>query len=640
VRDYPDLVLGVQVVNSTAYVSDYGSGLQILRVSGAATPTPTVTNTPTDTPTVTNTPTDTPGTDTPGTDTPTVTPPIPTVTDTPTDTPTGGETNTPTPTNTPTSPTRSTIQFSSAIYITSETSGTVTIQVLRTGSSSGAITVRYQVLDDTAHAGSDYVRQDGTLSFADGVTVQTFTIALLDDMLVEGNETITLLLSHPTGNSVIGSQAIAQLTITDDDTTQTGAGVLQFAHTVVQVKEDATFGTVEVLRTGGLSGTVSVQYETFDSTANAGSDYTSQAGTLIFADGQQKQNISIPITNDMLVEGDEYIVLMLHTPTGGAFLVTQQSMLLTILDDDAKTSTGGIIQFASPSFTVHEDGSNAIITVERTGDTSVAVMVRYDTMPGTAKDGIDYTPTSGMLQFDVGETIQRFAVPIINDSDPEGDEQLTLKLSKPSGGAQLGTLPQANLTINDDDTNTPSGSGMLQFSADTYTAHEHQREATLAVERIGGSNGDVAVSYVVIGGSAQLGSDYALISGKLDFANGETRKTFGVPLRDDNEIEGDENIIMLLHAVTGGATLGTRQTTIVTIVDDEASNAGILQFRELTSSVSEDNGPARVVVERIGGRHHRRECARRQRLPHNQRNPDICRRGNNPDLHHPDYRRH
>jgi hypothetical protein len=142
---------------------------------------------------------------------------------------------------------------------------------------------------------------------------------------------------------------------------------------------------------------------------------------------------------------------------------------------------------------------------------------------------------------------------------------------------------------------------MLQFSADTYAAHENQSEATLAVERIGGSSGAVAVSYVVIGGSAQVGNDYALISGKLDFADGETRKTFGVPLRDDSEIEGDETIIMLLHAVTGGATLGTRQTAIVTIVDDETSNVGILQFREQTPAVSEDNGPARVEVERVGG---------------------------------------
>ncbi|NJN66690.1 MAG: hypothetical protein HC884_08185 [Chloroflexaceae bacterium] len=135
----------------------------------------------------------------------------------------------------------------------------------------------------------------------------------------------------------------------------------------------------------------------------------------------------------------------------------------------------------------------------------------------------------------------------------------------------------------------------------TYTAHEEQDEITLTVERVGGSKGAVAVSYDVLGGSAQAGSDYTLVSGTLPFAVGETRKTFVVPLLDDNHVEGDETTRLLLHSVTGEASLGTRHMAVVTIVDDEAQKAGVLQFREPTLTISEDDGQARVEVERIGG---------------------------------------
>ena len=109
-----------------------------------------------------------------------------------------------------------TLQFSSATYAVNETAGTATITVTRTNGSSGAISVSYATGNGTATAGSDYTAVSGTLSWLDGDSaVKTFTIPILTDTLVEGNETVNLTLSAPTGGAVLGASSAAALTITD-----------------------------------------------------------------------------------------------------------------------------------------------------------------------------------------------------------------------------------------------------------------------------------------------------------------------------------------------------------------------------------------------------------------------------------------
>jgi hypothetical protein len=110
------------------------------------------------------------------------------------------------------------LQFSAAAYSAGEGAGSATITVTRTGSSAGAVSVDYATADGTATAGADYQTRLGTLTFADGDTApKSFTVPLVDDADVEPSETVQLGLSNPTGGAVLGTQASAVLTITDND---------------------------------------------------------------------------------------------------------------------------------------------------------------------------------------------------------------------------------------------------------------------------------------------------------------------------------------------------------------------------------------------------------------------------------------
>jgi hypothetical protein len=80
-------------------------------------------------------------------------------------------------------------------------------------------------------------------------------------------------------------------------------------------------------------------------------------------------------------------------------------------------------------------------------------MVNFATADGTATAGSDYTATSGMLTFGVGEFHKSFNVSILNNSTREPTEYLFTQLSTVAGGgvATLGRRRIGLLTITDND---------------------------------------------------------------------------------------------------------------------------------------------------------------------------------------------
>jgi len=116
-------------------------------------------------------------------------------------------------TSTPPSPK---LAFSDAAYSVSEAGVEAIITVSRTGSTSASAAVDYASADGSATAGADYTATTGTLNFAVGVDTQTFSVPVLDDGMVEANETILLTLSGASG-AILGPVSGAVLTITDND---------------------------------------------------------------------------------------------------------------------------------------------------------------------------------------------------------------------------------------------------------------------------------------------------------------------------------------------------------------------------------------------------------------------------------------
>ena len=79
--------------------------------------------------------------------------------------------------------------------------------------------------------------------------------------------------------------------------------------------------------------TVTVNYATANGTATAGSDYTATNETLTFNPGMTSKTISVPITSDTAVEGNETFTVTSSSPIN-ATLGAPTTHTYTINDDD------------------------------------------------------------------------------------------------------------------------------------------------------------------------------------------------------------------------------------------------------------------------------------------------------------------
>ncbi len=476
------------------------------------------------------------------------------------------------------------VQLSTPLSV-GESDGNLTFTARRTGGSAGGVTVDYATEADSAQLGADFVGASGTISFAAGELSKTIVVTILEDALVEGPEMFRLVLTNPTGGATLGVNRAAAATIVDDE----AAGTFQWSAGRYGVREGLTL-RVTVTRAGPASAQASVDYTAIAGTAGLGLDFAAASGTLVFRPNIRSQSFLLRATPDAAIEGDEMFTIALSNPQGGASLGTQAVANVAIADDDA----AGTLRFSSASVNQGEDFGTATLTVVRTGGLGEGVTVDYATTGGTATNGLDYTATTGQLSFAAGQPSRTFTVPLLMDSLDEPNETVSLALSNPGGGASLGAPFITTLTLLDNDL----GPGHLRFAAAALARSEKQTRVVVSVRRTARSTGAISVAYAASGGTATAGADYLPASGTLDFASGQTSRTFILTLVNDTLDEPSETVELTLSSPTGGATLEGPNVATVTINDDDAG--GQVQFAAVATAGAE-GAPATVTVTRKGG---------------------------------------
>src|SRR5262249_9622536 len=106
--------------------------------------------------------------------------------------------------------------FGSSSYSTSEGSG-VNLTVNRGTDPVGEASVDYSVEADSATAGVDFTPVSGRLTFRDKESSRTIQIPIINDTLLETNESFRVILSNPSPGSSIGSPGTLTVRILDND---------------------------------------------------------------------------------------------------------------------------------------------------------------------------------------------------------------------------------------------------------------------------------------------------------------------------------------------------------------------------------------------------------------------------------------
>ncbi|MDA1013516.1 MAG: Ig-like domain-containing protein [Planctomycetota bacterium] len=315
---------------------------------------------------------------------------------------------------------------------------------------------------------------------------------------------------------------------------------------------------VTVDRSGASTGSVSVDYTTTSGSAVDGSDFTGSSGTLVFAAGEVRKVVAIPIALDGIADSGESFTFNLSNASVRSVLGTATSNITVI-------ESAGTLSIQPSVVTGDEDGGFANITVLRTGGRNGTVTVDVDTADGSAIAGSDYAATSTTLTFLDGETSKTFSVALLDDGVFELPETFSATLGNPTGGASIGNDTGTVLILDDDVT----GPGLLSLVPFTLTVNESDGTANFEVVRSNGDDGTVTVDFTTAEGTALAGLDYTTTSGTLTFLDGETSKVISIPLIDDNLDEGGESLGVSIFNVTGGALLGNTTSTLTIAAHDE-----------------------------------------------------------------------
>ena len=476
--------------------------------------------------------------------------------------------------------------------------------------SNQTVKVEYTTGGGTAEQETDYLAASALLTFQPGEVAKTIEVELVNDTVVEPDETFDLALDNAI-NAMLNEQASkATVAITDNDPI-----ISAIADVVTQPGQTAeTTFTVRDPRNLGADLQM-----TLDS-----SDPTLLPVSAILLEGTDKTR-TISVTPSVLLSGVATVTVTINdgqVMASSAFQVIVQPTL-------AVTGSTAIEQDSGT-------GPSVNFSVALSVPSNQVVRVSYAATGASAQPDADFAPTEGALEFQPGDTSKIVGVTLVNDTIEEGSEDFKLTLGRPENALLLKGQETATGVILDNDPvataisdlTTPDGqpveatfrvtdpaglgaglniavqsSDATLLPSDQITIRAEGNERTIRLAPVSGRSGQstitlsvndgqvvfersfrvavlpvitasgglvvegdgtaniamtftvrlsaissetVEVQYATGGGTALPGADYLVASGTLTFEPGETSKTVRVTIVNDAAREADQTFNLLL----------------------------------------------------------------------------------------------
>ena len=488
----------------------------------------------------------------------------------------------------------------------------ITFTVTRSGAMDNAVSVKWNTKSDSgggANAAfpSDYTRVTTarTLTFAKGVSSQTFTVDTTEDVLDEDDETFLVELTGAVGATIATAQATG--TITDDDAAPSG---ITLSVSPATVGEGA--GETEITVTATVNGATryvdakTVTVSVGGGSATSDTDYDAVADfdiTIAAGAASHTGTFDLTPTDDDLHEGSETIDV---TGTSNALTINKAS--ITLEDNDVQ-----------PSFAVADasasEGDAITFTVTRSGAMDNAVSVKWNTKADSsdganAASATDYTPvtTAMTLSFAKGASRQTFTVATTEDTLNEANETFLIELTEPVGATI--TDAEATGTITNDDAAPTTLTLAVDADNDTQNVQSSLAEnggakTVKVTATLGGATQfDEDKTLTLIVGddddSATEGTDYTNVGDvtlTIPAGDQDVEHTFTLTPTDDAFRE-DSETISFDAAFTGVAVTGAS----ITLTSDDAAPSITLTVDadkdtdNVQTSLAEDGGGKTVRV--------------------------------------------
>ncbi|GAB4427688.1 MAG: hypothetical protein OHK0039_46070 [Bacteroidia bacterium] len=431
-----------------------------------------------------------------------------------------------------------TIAFAAATVTVSEAAGSASFSVAlaNTTGDSAAVTVMLAA-SGSATAGSDFTWTDTTIVFPAGNAAPiALSVAIIDDAVLELDETIVFKLMNPTNGALIGMTDSLVVTITDNDAT-----VPYYPIGLLTADADGD----------GLGDSLGVNCEI--------------RGVVYGVDLQTSAN-SIQFT--------------LIDPTGGIGVFSSQNFGYTVLEGDSLRIFGtlnqfnGLTQIAPDSLLLASQGNALVapLVVDSLGEYTESELIRIN---GVFLSTPSQWPAAGAsANVTISNGTTTFTLRIDSDTDVDGSPAPTGFFDVIGLGGQFDSsvpytsgyqiLPRSLADIID----LPDPG----FSFVPASLSVDESAGTVSFDVVLGSAvlDTVSVDVMLGTGTATAGADFAAW---LDTTLVFTPDTLGpltltLDILDDSDVEGAETIVLMLANPTAGTQLVDSVLTI-SITDND-----------------------------------------------------------------------
>ncbi|RKD99768.1 HYR domain-containing protein, partial [Marinifilum flexuosum] len=341
------------------------------------------------------------------------------------------------------------------------------------------ITAQYPVIisfttsEGTAKEGSDFTAQSAVeYTILPGDLSVNIPVQVIGDLVNEPQESFTgkITIVEKNGQQITLGTDTSTGIINDDD----NAIISVTGFTVDESSGTADFTIESNL---AIQNAISVDFETVNGNALAGSDYTAVSTTTLNfgAANAQSQTVTVSIDNDDVVEPSENLIGRLSNLVANSQDVTlvgggaTAEAYGTITDNDVATLSIDDVE-------INESAGTATFTVSQTGTVQNIYTVDYASANSTAIEPSDYTaiPTSTLTFGGSNSSSQSITVNIIENNIAEPTEEYQINLSNLLVNGQLGisiAKPQGIGTITDNDAYTISLAGFTVSETDANSDH-------------------------------------------------------------------------------------------------------------------------------------------------------------------------
>ena len=431
----------------------------------------------------------------------------------------------------------------------------------------------------------DYTGAPTTVAFDSGDTVATFTLGAADDDVDDDDESVLLGFGALPERVSKGTDT-AEVNLVNDDEAR-----VSVSESSLTVGEGAG-GAYEVVLDSEPTAQVTVTVG-----GHSGSDVSVSPARLAFSAGDwdTEQTVTVTAAEDSDAASDTPVRLT-HTVAGGDYQgLIAPGVVVTIVEKDASVLSVSPVSGS-------EADRELVFTVSISAAAGEQVTVDYTTSDVTARAGIDYMSTSGMLTFSANSTAARtVSVPIIDDTaDDDEQDTLTLTLGNAQGASLAGggsTLAVTG-TIGDDD----DPAVQVSFEQASYSVDEGE-SVTVTVRLSADPERRVEVPITATPQGGASDSDYLGAPTTVAFDSGDTSAMFTFTAAGDSVDDDDESVLLGFGDLPTRVSAGTNATATVNINDDDYPAVRVSFAR---SSYDVDEGESVTVTVRLSADPERR----------------------------------